>query len=620
MRKKIVSVILAVILSASLFTGCSLFSYNTERDYKQVVATIKSVTMTDNSSEANKSNPFVTEEKKIYKYDLINQLNTNGANMISYGYSVKDTVDYLINQLVVRELVLNEADKEIHFGNIVWGQNEENQVLEGIYRTIDNQLATFRNEVLDEHGEPTADMSGTQDTTEEKETTYPVEEVVEPGLYDDLTREELLSAVIDRVKKDGDNAEVLEEKYSEYSNAKLINVLEKNDLQSVEKWAPDTLRYPGLYGSDDVKSLEIEAMRRLMSYLDDAVENDYRLTSAQKREFAAELDDLNKIGNEKGIPYIYPALGETKLMQAFAGDEYRDSVKIALLQDFITNDVDVSEEEIVSYYNDLLRQQKEKFDADASAFDSAIGNDDIYYYPNANYYYVKHILVPFSDEQTKELDAYKAGEGALNGKEAVAAYKEKLGKSVKGYEHRDGENYGKPLTIDEIYADIERTMAAASTLKDKDRAFDKLIYKYNTDDGIFGQELGYKVKAVFADGEEYDTTYMEEFSRAADALYRAGVEGAYSPAAVTDYGVHILYLSKIPFAGEVVGLDDYVSYGEKSTVRETIEAAKFNEKSNQHFSVWQNQTIGYYQTVAKIIEKNEKAYKDLYEDEETDEE
>ena len=31
------------------------------------------------------------------------------------------------------------------------------------------------------------------------------------------------------------------------------------------------------------------------------------------------------------------------------------------------------------------------------------------------------------------------------------------------------------------------------------------------------------------------------------------------------------------------------------------------------FSVWQNQKIGYYQTVAKVIELNEKAYKDLKE-------
>ena len=85
MRRKIICVILAVILSISLFTGCSLFSYDNARDYNQVVASIKSVTITDESSEENKNNPFVTEKKDIYKYELVNMLNSSGQTMISYA-------------------------------------------------------------------------------------------------------------------------------------------------------------------------------------------------------------------------------------------------------------------------------------------------------------------------------------------------------------------------------------------------------------------------------------------------------------------------------------------------------------------------------------------------------
>ena len=59
------------------------------------VASIKSVTITDESSEENKNNPFVTEKKDIYKYELVNMLNSSGQTMISYGYTLEQAVDYL---------------------------------------------------------------------------------------------------------------------------------------------------------------------------------------------------------------------------------------------------------------------------------------------------------------------------------------------------------------------------------------------------------------------------------------------------------------------------------------------------------------------------------------------
>ena len=121
-------------------------------------------------------------------------------------------------------------------------------------------------------------------------------------------------------------------------------------------------------------------------------------------------------------------------------------------------------------------------------------------------------------------------------------------------------------------------------------------------------------KAVFGEGEEYDTTYMEEFSRAADELYRAGVVGAISQPIVTDYGVHILYLSKIPTAGEILGLNDYLSYGEKTTIFELLEDELRSTKTQAEFSKWQSSKVGYYQTVKKIVTVNEKAYENLIED------
>ncbi|MBQ7223999.1 MAG: hypothetical protein IJX06_00350 [Clostridia bacterium] len=608
MRKKLISIILTVIMCFTLFTGCTLFQYDAERDYKQVIATIKPVTITDGSGESKKT--FTSKEKYVYKYDLVNSMNNSLALLVNnYGMTVEAAVDYLYEQLIVRELVLNEADAQIAFGNIIWGQNEKNQVQQGIYATIDNQLATIRGEILTEHGDPVPSGSGSETTETETETTYPTEEVEEPGLYDELSRNELINAVVDAGLAVRDRAE-------EYSNSKLIAILEKADLDNVEPWTPDTVRYPGLYGSDDVKSLEIEAMTRFMAILRENVTENYRLTDEQKSTFSAEIRQLTTIANTQGVPYVYPELGKTELMHYLVGRDYENNIKLTLLQDTIVSGVDVTETEVLEEYNNMLKAQQNKY-ANVDSFYSDVKGgsvDPLLYYPNGSYYYVKHILIPFTDAQTKELEAFKTNYGTILGDEAIVEKKEALGKAVVGFEHRNGEDYGKPLSIDTIYADIVATMEAAkANKKASDRAFDSLIYKYNTDPGIFGKELGYAVNANLGDAE-YDSSYMEEFSRAAKELFEAGVEGAISQPAVTDYGVHILYLSRIiPSNGLTVGLNDYVSYGERETVYEKIEETVRTEKVNNVFNVWQNNKIGYYQTEAKVIVRNESAFADLKE-------
>lgn len=614
MRKRIICILMTAILSVSLFTGCSLFSYDSERDSMQVVATIAPVRITESSvltgDEEYTGKVYQTEEKKIYKYELVSTFNNIGQTLVSnYGYTLEDAIDYVVDQLVTRQIILNEADAQISFGNVTWGQNEENQVLEGIYSSIDAQLASIRNSILESRGEETPGTSSSDSSSDSTDTTYPVQEVEEEGKYDRYSRNELISAAVERIEG------LTQEQAEEYSDYKLRAKLEDADLQNVEKFKPDTVRYPGFYGSDKLKSLELEAMRRFISDLKDTVKEDFRISAADKKTYSEELENLEKLGNEKGLSYVYPELGDTKLMQYMIGDNYRTNVKIDLLQKHITDSVDVLPDEVQSSYNDLLAQQTGKYENVDSFYTDVKANnvDPMVYYANGDYYFVKHILVPFNDEQTAKLTAFKAGKGNIEGDASIAEFKEKLGKTVVGYEHRDGENYGLPLTIDEIYADIVREMAKVTELKDRDRKFDELIYKYNTDDGIFGKELGYPVKGKLGENEEYDSTYMEEFSRAADKLFREGKEGAISEFVATDYGVHLLYLSRIiPEGGMTVGLNQYISYGEHTTVYEKLESTFRTQKLNERFTKWQENKVGYYFTVATdVITRNEKAYENL---------
>ena len=108
------------------------------------------------------------------------------------------------------------------------------------------------------------------------------------------------------------------------------------------------------------------------------------------------------------------------------------------------------------------------------------------------------------------------------------------------------------------------------------------------------------------------TFHGKEFAVAADELYRAGVEGALSGIVTTDYGVHILYLSKIiPTTGKTLGLNDYVSNLNETKVYDLILQSKLTEKRNAEFSKWLSNKIGGYDAVEGKIVRNESAYADL---------
>ena len=84
MRKNIFKTILCVVFAAALSvtaTGCALFEHNNEKDYAQVVATVAPVeaTYTVENEDGSKGETltFKSEEKKIYKTQLISVWNSN---------------------------------------------------------------------------------------------------------------------------------------------------------------------------------------------------------------------------------------------------------------------------------------------------------------------------------------------------------------------------------------------------------------------------------------------------------------------------------------------------------------------------------------------------------------
>lgn len=569
MLKRIIIGILTVVMAGAMLTGCTFFEHNYERDYKQVVAEVKSYVIenevvedkTDETTGETESETrtvtYTTPKRTIYKRDLVDYINNNQSSLSQKYSDAKSMVKGAMELLVNTELVINEADALIEAGLIEWGQAQKNTVKQRIYQVVDGSLISLQNDLLESRDNPQIDTD--LDTLDE-DPTYPVK----PDETDD-----------------GDETEP-------------------------EPWEPGKSNFPGLFGDSDERSLGKQAMREFITLLKSRVKDDFRVTASDRKLFKQDDEKIQKTIDEKGISYVYEIIGDTHYMYYISGKNIERSVKINELQNYLSESVTVEEGEVNDRYRQLLNGQKSTYDDNVSLYESAMsgGTTTVLYHPNSSYFYVKHILLPFSDEQKADLEKY--GEYATE--EQKEEYRKRLANNIVCYPHVAGEDdKTRPMSVAQVMNEIKATMLPLeSNKKLADRAFDDLIYEYNTDPGAFGNNKGYVVKNA-----ETGNNYMEEFTDA--ALYmRENLEvgQVYYEPVITDYGVHIMYFASTTSQGEVRP-DDYTSPGEVQTYYEIIEEVLLSAKRSVRYSAWEQNLLS--AKSKKMTTLYTDAYSDLWE-------
>lgn len=589
MRKNFFRIILCGVLAAALCfaaVGCSIFEHNYEKDYSQVIATISPVSETrkvdtTGDGELNTEKTFTSEEKHIYKNQLISVFNSNASSVISSGAATdaESAAEYLLNQLIYRELLLTEHDKLEFFGDIEWTQTDRNTVAQSVYSSLDSIVSDLIDDILGAHDEPIAG----DPETEEKSTTYPI--------------------------APGEDAE-------------------DPDPDAVEKWSPDFESLLAVSGDFDRLSLEREAARRLVDTLEQYADSNIIASKQEKDWFERDIKRLRKLISDYREDEIYQRLFDVDYDAAKdeGGDEFdgtyivyymwgksaEEQQKMTKLQKYVEDAVAVSDEEVLEYYNALVASQKIKY-ASSTSYSTDMTSDttNVVYMPDDNYFYVKHILIPFSDEQSARLTEYK--ESGLYTKDQIKAFRERLSREIIGYPHVDGENdTSRPMRADAIFSTIKSQMSPYKyDAYQAERLFDKLVYEYNTDPGAFGSVKGYALKYELGPGET--DNWAEEFAAAAREMYETLQVGQlYDKPVVTDFGVHIMYLASKTEAG-VKQLKDYQTPAGYKTVESIIRDSLKTTKTSSAFSTWQQERIAYYTDTAKNIERFTKRYKDIYE-------
>lgn len=617
---------------ASMFAGCSLIEHNYEKDARQVVAVIDPIEDKDVSTNIT----FKSGTKYIYKSELSSAMNTYGSSYMSnYGLTAEQAADRLLSELVTRELLIIEAERLLEQEKIEWTKADDNTYKKTIYNAIDSSIKSLKNNVLSDFGEIVSDATSGDATGGNTSTTYPVPdaETTEDD-YTDYEFDANGNIIYEEKQKQERNPETGERLYNEDGTPKMVtvteevkdgngNVIMQEDgtpltrpvqVPKLKDWKPEIYNYPGMFGSEKEKSRDREAVRRFIEQIKKLPESDFRVTDSDRKKFDEDIKKIENVINEQGIEYVYPMLGETYLMEYFAGKSARESILISKLQNYIVGNVDVTEEDIADAYIKQLTYQTETYGPSREAYQNALSEDSnsVIYMRDNSCFFVKHILLPFSEEQKTNITAWAAK--PENAGKDVAAYRKNMVNAITVYEHVNGEDdLSRPMTVKQVFDIVKSEMSSLkASPRDAERKFDELTYKYNTDPGAFGTGTTYMVKR---DDPEGHSGYVEEFYDAAMKLYNDGYSvGEVLPEyAITEFGVHIMYLARKVTPG-YRELSDYLTPGEYKTVRETFEEKLRTTKENTAFESWQNERINYYRDQKNWVHTYKDRYESLYKD------
>ncbi len=331
-------------------------------------------------------------------------------------------------------------------------------------------------------------------------------------------------------------------------------------------------------------------------------------------------------------------------------NSYLESAVSTKYQEIIMEEYSVSVADIMTKYNAQLEDEKEYYSAyGIETYMTKFDTDyqSVIYNPTGEAYgYVKQVLISFSDEQKAQLEDFEGDELTAKrlelANEAVASdlrssylltYGYNTGadglfsiydfdgtvtpETVDGVQIRDEEGNFAYSTISAnsytgyeaflssvvnpylggSYAGSENGFAVYTSNYDSSK-IDDLIYAYNSDAGVFGVDFGYFVP---------DDSFYEEFNTAANSLLGYGV-GAYT-ICVTDYGYHIVYLTKLvssdeitPFVESEMEKEGTFSYNFATLFTETAKSGYFDERTTE--------IVDEYDTEENVV-INEKVYEQM---------
>lgn len=555
--KKFLAVILVTIIAITVFAGCDVITKNEERDYNQSLATVKYAGLTSTVTKGEFNESF---NSLAYYY------------VYYYGYTVDEAATSILDSLAQRKLLILYVRDEIAKKQGVANTTAVADLLNAVekneaVKSANESMAKWYKQVFEELWK---EANSTDDTTDDKKDDDKVDETDKIAARP--TRPDKAEAEINYdAELKPEDAEI---KFFEKA---------KKDLFTAKEWE------------------ELNKVEGKVDYVDKAL-----------NELKKQLAD-----NYKSYDYYLNSAYETQLISKY---------KRKLSENFNPDDVAIKAEydRYVSLNKEKFSIETEA--NYKSAISSSLTNTVYHPSTEHGYGYVFNILFKFSDEQSTELKNFAAGQPdkelvkAFRDKlakgikvrksnlnydpEAVCDACKEAQKNSKNpnkyctdkdckarpYEvyEKDHEKAGeiKEFDVQDVLKDIKTEIENADTFDKKREVAAKYVYMVNDDTGMYNTSSN---NAITAGGNGYlitpkgkDSSFVAEFTTLGRALINgeSDIEGvAYNELknkgydingkglgaygwCVTDYGIHFMFVSYIPYDTTVADVkDDLIPLG-----------------------------------------------------------
>jgi len=594
MKRKIIATLVLIVCIALLISGCTFIKVNDEREANQVIASVTSDGITLN----------------ITQLEFMDYLNRNAESVIkNYNYDIDEAVDFLLKKKIESKYIIIKAMLELkketyndrhavtrNLNNLV---NPEDILTYGEYfyaiksvndeiqSTIDKFIAEYeadeRNRMIDaidlENIEKIEIIEGSFKETYYQKQVVDLSEVKIKITYvavDDNEPVSIEMPVTDNMYKvPFSTSEAGEKSVVVRFDKKIIDT--DGEINYEELTAEHAYEVIGVRATKTKVQEEKDEIEYRYTPLNEIpLDSVYAIFDLDKKNFAsiAESEAYRRLktnlnNQNRSIISLYQAAFESSVLSAL---NYELGKRIAPIdQATIQAEYEYLQLTSAEVYAGLQYEDIEQ------KFKSAIGTNlqTTYYYPPAKnieqYIYVQQILFNFTEEQKAFLNANKGAKELDKANDGIPfnSLFELIGQSITtresnpDYDPEDEDSL--PYATDTegnikekqllfgtggIYESLEAELLLAGNAQEKLAIFENYMYRYNDDPGIMNNPTGYLIppKGV-AHG------FYKAFGDLAQALYakdpsvgNAFIEGKLAYC-YTDYGVHIIMISLVPFEG-----------------------------------------------------------------------
>ena len=329
--------------------------------------------------------------------------------------------------------------------------------------------------------------------------------------------------------------------------------------------------------AEEQADMEAEAHDSWASILESYETNYSGITeeSSEEDRIAARADALAAL---EGMGYTEDSYVKEMM------DNSITNLLIGRVQEYASASLEVTDEEVVNYFNELVQEDEEAYANDISNYEfmTQMYGQDSYFTPEG-YRGIIHILLKVDQEL---IDAWKdlaaRLEEQMNHEDEEPTETEETATADETTEAESTpEPTAEPVTQEMVDAakqaildSVSETLDEIMTKYHEGTSFEDLIKEYGTDPGM-------QDEATLAEGyhvHKDSTVFDSDFVKSAMALEKAG---DISEPTVSQFGVHILqYLKDIP--GGAKELTDEL----KEELREALMGEKESEAFNTLLDKW----------------------------------